>query len=72
MKKISKTIISSIEMKELKGGTSSSANGDVKNKNKVATCKCTWNDNSTIINENKVIGCACVCMQQIKVQLDNI
>ncbi|MDR2980067.1 MAG: hypothetical protein LBV02_06490 [Bacteroidales bacterium] len=67
MKKKSKTIISSIEMEELKGGFSSSASDDVINKNKVATCRCTWNDNSTTINENKVTGCTCVCMHPIQI-----
>lgn len=60
--------LSSLEMKELKGGTISSQNTgsnpeDILNKNTDSTCRCTWKDFSVIINQNTVSGCNCVCVK---------
>lgn len=73
MKKLEGTIIKSfklsrLEMKELKGGGLNTPNscpqaGDVLNKNKVSTCRCTWNDFGAIMNQNDVTGCVCVCVK---------
>lgn len=54
--------ISTIEMKEIKGGTTEMpAPGDVLNKNNVKTCRCTWTDYSVTINKNTANGCQCIC-----------
>jgi hypothetical protein len=50
------------ELNQLKGGTGGNTDGDVKNNNTVAMCRCTYVDRGVTQNINGEATCECICI----------